>query len=495
MSIKSSVFSAPTNVMALFHPFTTPAYNEVPGIPIGIDAFSREVVNFDPWLLKDAGIIDSTWGMFLGPKGQGKSASMKILAFRLMLITAGYQIMKTTINDYKPEGKDSEYALFSEACNSVVFKISDMEVNPLESRLFMSADGVPYELGILGVAEMLARFGKKGELDGNEGSALRATIALMLRYNEHFWSVDLFMKLLTSLRVEEIGVYYKDIDTKLNAQLQKRAEQFPAFTEAYEKLRERTYEVNANQDPQEIVAAATRVSKYIETVLKSSYGHMIGTKHSLFEMITQQVVTKDWRGVKGDGETLMRTLENLIKSFAYENNRHDLMAHIELDDEKHKSMDNLEFAKSNSFLSEIARGLRTLNLSATHEFDSLRKGGVGSELYNLGDRVIANNGFFFVGKQRNNPRVLNELRTLLRLTEENTRILPQLPKRHFLMKFGEEEPARVIRMFATPVELEFLGTNAAADYMIDRPSIMKADDLARFAQENGVVLAGAGRAA
>ncbi len=488
MSIRASVFSAPTNVMALMHPFVTPAYNEVPGIPIGIDARSREIVNFDPWLLKDAGLINSTWGLFIGPKNVGKSAFLKILSFRLMLLSAGYTSMRTAINDYKPEGKDSEYSAFSRACNSIVFRIADMQVNPFDSRLFMSDENKPYELGLLGTAEMLCEFKKGSDLTGYENPALRAAISAMLRYDERYWSPNLLFKLLRSLAEDEVINYYDDLDNRLLGQLKARSVHADQ-SNGLERIQQRVT-AGDNYSMQRIIEAGSEVANYLGDILTGSFGHMFGDKHSMYDLQTQDVVTKDWRGVDPDAEKLMRALDISIKTFAFENNRLDLLPHIEDDDEKHKPMDNIGYARANSFQSEIARSAHTVNLSATHELNSLRKGAVGSELYNLGNRIINNNGFFLIGRQPNKPDVLDELRDRCRLTDADRDMLPTLPNRHFLLCLGETEPARLIRTFATEVELPMLGTNSAVDRMNDRPDVFSEEDLALYAQANGVALAG-----
>ena len=121
MGINASVFSGPTDLLAMGHPFCSVAYNETDGIPFGIDVRSGAIVYFDPWLLKNAGLINSAFGMLLGPKGHGKSATMKILALRLMLIAAGNQTMRAANNDYKPEGSDSESGEVRRVTGSKVF--------------------------------------------------------------------------------------------------------------------------------------------------------------------------------------------------------------------------------------------------------------------------------------------------------------------------------------------------------------------------------------
>jgi hypothetical protein len=500
MGINASVFSGPTNLMALGHPFCSPAYTDIPGIPFAIDIHSRELVCFDPWLLKDAGIINSAFGMILGPKNHGKSATLKILAGRLMLVSAGYQQMHVAINDYKPEGKASEYAEFSKAHGSRVFSIASMSVNPFEARLFQlsstDTDAV-YELGILGAAEVICEFEKHSPLTGHENTALRIALHTMLQKSQLLWSPHMLFKLLRSIDDEQITAYFNNLDQKLVSQLTERIERVRKLNNVSDGTLDgvisQLKQLAAAQDNhryEDIKSAADTVSTYLGSALTGTYANMFGDKDSLYEMVTQDVATKDWRNVGPDAEKLFRILHTNIQVAAIESNRIDLVPHIELDDEKHKSMDSLISVKAHSFLSEIARGIHLCNLSATHRFSSVRRGDVGSELYNLGNTIINNLGFVLIGQQPDKPEILNEIQGLYSLSNADTQMLTVLPKYTFGMKLGESQKMRFLKVFATPFELGFLGSNAATDRMIDRPDVLNPADLQRFAEMNGIAYVG-----
>lgn len=492
MGINASVFSGPTDLLAMGHPFCSVAYNEEEGIPFGIDVNSGAVVYFDPWKLKNAGIINSAFGMLLGPKGHGKSATMKIIALRLMLIAAGYQTTRIAVNDYKPEGSESEYGEVSRVTGSKVFRIAEMSVNPFDADLYMSRSSNAYELGILGTSEAICEFAKGSDLKGHENTAHRIGIHAMLQNDQSLWSPPTLFKALRSITDKQIEAYFNDLDNKLQHQLMARLDGIDDATQkkAVESQIRELVHAKDNHKFEDIKAAADNVSTMLGDVLTGSYASMFGNRHSLYAMSTQRAVTKDWRGVEPEAETLMRIIDTRIKIAAIENNRIDLLPHIEIDDEKHKSMDNLVYAKSHSFFSEIARGTHTCNLSATHRFDSVRRGGVGSELYDLGETIINNLGFVMIGRQNDDPRILKELQTRYELSNDRTRLLTDLPNYTFAMKIGETEKIRIVRVFATPNELAIMKTNASTDRMIDRPDVFNVEQIERFAKENGVVYIG-----
>jgi len=491
MAIKSSTFTAPTHVMALGHPFVSPAYTNVGGVPIGIDVYTRELVFFDPWLLKNAGVINTTFGILLGIIGQGKSATLKIIALRLMMLAAGYGMMRTGINDYKPEGKGSEYQAFSEVCQSEVFRLNNMSINPFEPRLFevVGNSHEVYELGIIEMAETLCEFGKGAPLEGHEDTALRAAVAAMLEGDRQFWTPHILYKLLRSLTRLQALTYLRVLDDKIEKQAEKKLALAPNSAAAKETLGKIVH-ARDNLNVDVVLQAADRVATYLGNILNGSYGSMFGNTHSLYDMLAQRAVTKDWRGMRPEAETLMRTIDTRLKISIVENNRFDLLTHLDLDDEKHKSMDNLIYARSNAYFGEIARGTPYANLSATHRLASIRKGGVGSEQYDLGNTIINNLGWVFIGNQGNDKTVLSELQERYDLTDSDTQLLATLPPHTFGVKLGQREKFRIIEVFATPMELEVLGTNAATDMMVNRPDIMDDDQLRLFAENNQIAFLG-----
>lgn len=474
--------------MALGHPFVSPIVNQVPGVPIGINIVSKERVRFHPWELKQRGIMLTSFGTVLGDVGTGKSSLLKLIAFRLMMLSAGYDMLRVAINDYKPEGKDSEYESLTRVARSKVFHMGSMGVNPFARELFITEDGTLYELGLLDVAQAICEFSKENSLTGEEHTALRVGIMLMLEMDVLFRSPHSLEKALRSMTDADIVAYFGNLDGRLRNQLTKRMESVKdaeikgMFTQQIEKMvtRPDTFE------PGVVRRAAHKVATYLSTVLYGSYANMFGDSHSLYDMYTQRVVTKDWRNVREDAEKLMRIIDTTIKITAVENNRIDLLPHLEIDDEKHKSMDNLVYARSNAYMSEIARSTHICNMSATHRLDSIRKGDVNGELYRLGQTIINNQGFVFLGKQKNDPVALNELRDRYRLTYEQRNMLPIMPPWHFIMVLGDTDKPQVMRTFVTPLELAAMQTNEATYRMNRRPDPQSDANMREFARLNGL---------
>jgi len=489
MATKATSFSAPTHVMALTHPFVTPAYTPARGIPFLVDALSRESVGSDYWHLKNMNVINTKMGIALGNVGHGKSALLKIAAVRLMMSSAGYTMFRSVINDYKTEWNDSEYGKISKITGSVVFRMAQMRFNPFEKRLFLDKDGKMNILGLMNMAELLAEFSKKVFLSSVESVALSIALSIMLEMDEVTWTPAMLEKLSRSLTTQQIQAHYNRIDETLVEELSERARgiEDPSLLALTLQQIELYSGASNNFDVAEIKAAGVQVSFYYHNLLYGKSGAMFGTTHSMYDLYTQRAVTKDWRGLTFEAETLLRTIGNIIHMTAIENNRTDLLPHLNIDDEMHRPMSNIVYAKFLAYLSEIARSTSTLFLSASHRLASIRKGGEKSEQADYGATVINNMGFAFLGQQRNDAVVLNELADRFRLTTKNKNGLATLPPRHFVYVQGDTEPPRLVRTFATPSEIALLPTNQANDYMLDRPNPYNEGDIFRYAEENGFV--------
>lgn len=523
MSVKASVFAGPTNVMALGHPFAGPAYAESGGIPIGIDVNTREVVCIDLWMLKKMGIINTKFGIVFADIGSGKSTLLKILAIRSMVMSAGFSQMRVSINDYKPEAEESEYGAFSAVVKSKIFKMADMQFNPLEPRLFNAKDSRTYELGILDMARVMAEFSKTDSLEGYQFTALRIALAVMLQTPDDLWEPKLLFKLAGSLTEQQITYYHTDLDQKLKSQMQDRLNNLKQVnndnlaesgkeswqrTPAEQSIAEDQRKTGAmSLSGQEVISLATakdnfyvreiqkagaEVQRMGYDLLQGPVGTMIGRKNSLYDLYTQRATTKDWRGLGKQVEMFARIIDNNFRIGMIEGNRADLLPHFELDDEKHKSMDSLTYARTNAFTSEIARGTHMVSMSASHRPASIRKGAEGSELWNLGQTIINNQGFAFLGHQQNMPEILNELGNRYRLGDFK-HDLPYLPRYTFIASFGNTELPRKIRVFVTPKELAMVQTDSATDSILDRPDIMSPENLRRYAANNGIAYIGGER--
>lgn len=493
--MKGASFLATIGQTAHAHPFVDASPYQLPGFPIGINLRNRSLVCIDFWLLKQLGNIHSTFVQIFGPKDCGKSGLLKLFGVYGLMRVAYYDKMRVVIHDRKPEGEESEYSALSRRTNCKPFYMGDMQANPFERRLYLRQtdnDDV-YELGIIEMAKLLAEYNSNIPLSELEYDALRVAVFEMIyQYLEENWSPPVLAKICASPDPHMLERYEVALHNKLVAQAEERA----AKAENNEVRDRMTAEIKelANRPRllqfSELAAASMSLAIRLENLLEGELGRIIGSRHSLYELNTQQATVKIWQGMTEKAETLARIIDTRISLLASELNRADLLPHIVIDDERHRSMENLEYAKTLSYQSEIARANYTLNMGGSHWHSSLRKGGAGSELWNIGDLVIRNSGLRIYGRLANDPAMVREVMDMNHLTPTEATMLTVLPNYCFGAKlYGESGPMVFFRAIAPQILLrDIMQTNSAASLMSTPTEIGSYAWLWEYAKRNGLEL-------
>lgn len=490
--MKGPSLVGPTSLIALGHPFASSEGRQFPGVPLGINIRNGRLVMFDPWLLRTLGLISSTQLLVLAKLEHGKSALVKMLAVRLYLLSMGYSTMRIVINDYKPENTGSEYGALAKFFESKPFTMRDMRINPFERRLFLNSgdDKNGYELGMLNIAQLLCEYDTT-EMDEMQRYALRiAMYGMLSSVGEQAWSPEALARVASSLQDEVIDGYHASLDRKLVTQIKEtlmRVED-PEVRRSIEERIEALVRTPHNIQVQEIQDAGIHVGARLDNLLNGPLGGMFGAKNSLYDTLTQRAVNKDWRGMNPAAETLMRMLDTQIKIMAGELNRKDLLPDIEIDDEQHRAMSNLQYARQRAYFTEIARGMKTLHMGVSHTLDSIRPGNTDSESYRLGDKIIRNTGLIIYGRQdAANTAMLREIQRREGISDNDLQTLTILPPHTFGFKLGENEYMQFVRVIATPLELQTLiQSNSAVSEMVNRPSLTSPEDLMAFAEANKI---------
>lgn len=479
---------------AMAHGWTNSLRTRYAGLPFFMEMQGGECIPFDPWWLKKNGFIKSTTMLIYGPLDHGKSAFIKMLAFRLAMLVWGFSLFRLVINDRKPEGTEGEYGALSRLFDCTPYSMRDMQINPFERSLFLAKPDSrePYELGLLDLAQVLCEY-EFGPQTPIERYALRVALYDMLHADdEAAWSPERLQRISGSLLPEMKDGYHKHLDARLVAQT---AEQLERVTDVEVKQRiiARTTELVSVEPniPFEVLRdAGVANAARLGSLLHGPLGSMFGVKHSLYGMLTQRLVDKDWRGMLPNAETLMHILETRIKTIATDMHRVDLLPHMDISDELHKSMDNLMFAEMKSYEREVARSMPTLQVDGTHAPNSILKGGKDSPLYNIGEKIIDNTALTFYGRMPNKKSLLDEIQDRETLTNAQRKELPHFQQYVFGAKFGKNEPWMQLHPLATDLDQLFIGSNQAVEDIMNRPSTLSPDDMRRFAEKNGLTYVG-----
>jgi hypothetical protein len=465
---RAASFRAPTAQMLAAHPFGGPAHSLSTGLVIGKYTYRHEPWFLDLYMEKANGILPALNGIALGKKNCGKTSLMKIIAHRYVLIGAGLGYMRVAVNDHRPEAGRSEYAALADALGGEVYDIASRNVNPFEASLELG------DLSVLEMANMLCEHVNKAPIIGAEFDALKVAVWMMLQLHPLLWSIETLLNRCLAMTIVDIQREQADMDSRMRERLEARIKKFAKNDFEGEGIRLELagiYRDPSTQAVDEIMRARFKIASHLRSLLEGKYGKMLGGGDSLFNMLTQPIVVKDWRGVTGDAVGLMRAIDHRIQINAIERELFHLYPNIELDDEDHRSMEHLTYAKSKSLKSKINRSTRMINISGSHRLSDYRRGGAGSELAAYGQSIIDDMDFFFVGKQTPVKEHLDELQQRLNLNEQQRTDLPLIPEHVFGAKIGETEPYEYVQALPNKKEWEIIKSNKSNDDMVNRPGL------------------------
>lgn len=501
--IRMRAFSGPTQHLTLRHPFATRSPIFKVGVPIGIDVFSHELILLDPAWLKAMNYIDSMMFAFFGVKGFGKSATLKIIAMRLGMLTAGYEEMRFTINDHKVLKQDRndgsteqgmEYDALAGLMGCVPFVMSRMRVNPFDPKICKTYSQ------LLAMAELLASFSATDMLDVRTKRALRVAVLRMHGMRDELWSPAILLDIIRTLRDEDVTAYHRRARDLLRKEHEARKLSLKATLKP-EELRKLDAEFSEQVDRDITIStpfsldAKEKLYDLLDDLFSGPDSEIFGNSHSMYDMYGQRASVKQWIGFAtgGNGENIMRTLDARMTSFIIENGQWELLSHLELDDELDKSMKSPISAESKAWLSKIARSIPRTTLGASQRETDLLKGSVDSQHYRWGESYLDDLGGIFLARQRGSKKYLDSVQERHYLTNTQRNMLPNLPKYTMFIKGGEEHPASLMRVFATEEELPYLKTDQTNEQLLLRPGIGSLEAIELYAQVNGVRLIGGGR--
>lgn len=387
-----------------------------------------------------------------------------------------------------------EYDTIARLMGCEPFVMSAMRVNPFDSRICKTYSQ------LLAMATLLASFGGLDRLDVRTKRTLRVAVLRMFKRDPIFWTPAGLLDTVRTLCEQDVADYHDGSRSILIREYASKRrvlrrtlnkEDLAKADQDFRAMLDREITLSSELT----LAGKEHLFDLLDDVFSGPDADLFGDSHGMFDMYAQRASVRQWTGFAsgGIGETIMRTLDAQLRSFAIENGQMELLAHLELDDERHRSISNIVNARASAYFSKIARSLPIVNLSATQRMSDLRKGDVGSEHYLLGESIIDDLGGVLLARQRGSKAALDEIQERYVLTNTQRAMLPRLPKYTMFLKPSEEYPASLMQVFATPTELPLLKTDQSNEQLLKRPGIAVLRNIERYAEINGVKLIGAGR--
>lgn len=460
-------FSGTPESYAGLHPWNGPGPLCPQGIYLGRNLRSGNREYFDPWWLKQNGIIDATNCAVLGKRGFGKSAWGKTVTPRLSMLQAGQrpdglgpEDMRIWLSNRKPEGGAAEVKEVADFLGSPVWELRHRSsFNTYATDMGLS----PWDFMEVGINQ--AEFSAGMKLTNFQPLALQVGMSKMLRLHRDVSSDEVVAATLRGLTLADVNAYFKSADEAILNTYQS------AFTERPELENQLNLVLNLphHVPEQEFLRDAALVAAYIQRVTGGDFGGIFGGAGSPRKMLTQRLLAIDWSGTTEKGRSWADAMLWKWLSVALDNNDLALIPHINLGDEEHEVMSSLPHARFMTGFLKKLRAFHTFDIRITQFITDISEVGTeGSELRSLAETIARSFGFYVVFRQPEDDKTALWLASL-GTSDLDIQACFQLPIGCCALIVPDQEiPIRFYEHEVMPIEQPLIKSNSVVDRMMER---------------------------
>lgn len=465
---KGRLFNAPPRSAAQWHPFSAPAPLCKSGIPLGINLRTRRIVMFDPWMMKMLGILHSLMILVLGQKGFGKSTLLKTLAIRLAMLQAGQtsgipNAMRIRMHDRRRETGFGENKLVMDYLWG-----ENIVLNRAQSINLLDLSIGTNIWDILDIMVNACELASGRQLENHQPLALQVGVHKLLEHDPRLVSLELLENIIRNLKLIDIDEYYRASDNQLLASYNER------FAGRPELLQQLGQSLNGKHHvvESEFQHDASLVAGYIGRILYGEYGRIFGGTRPLDQLLNHPVANWDWSGLTDKARQLLIAMQWKWQMIAHDNNRTDLIPHVNTGDEDHELMSSLMHVRYWAAYSAKARAFSTADFQATQYLSQISQAGAeGSEIRGLAGNILRGVGCYFLGHIGENDTDAEDAYSRLGVSDQDIDVLRQGNPGCF----GILVPGHKLTYYQhviTPIEATLVQTNAANDAMVDRVPVL-----------------------
>jgi hypothetical protein len=416
-----------------------------------------------------------------GLRESGKSTLMKSLAIRLPGMQAGLDdsryplTFRERITDQRFEGEAGEYTDLTEALRSKV--IHPMELGGINCLDSAMGD----ELSLLETAINLSETVRGRQLTGYQ--PLAHQVAMHKMYNTERRAVagpNLYERILRGLTIEDAWEYDRTRDESLKKRLEWRAGDNPGL------LKQLNLDFNATSviSKENFESDAGEMAASFSQLLHGDYGSLFGDKISLSNLLGQEVTTVYQSGMSIKMRNVFDALMGKWMVWAMENNRPDMIPHLNIGDEAQDSYKSLMWLRFYDDYVRKARSYHMWDIRSTQFEGRLRTiGPAGSEQRELAETIDLGVSMRFIGKQPKDADILESL-TDMGFSDEDAWFTTNLPQGCFALKLPDR-PAVFFQHIVTEVESRLIKTNRSNERMMNRANVWSFEEIRRRALEMG----------
>lgn len=465
---KGRLFTAPPRSAAQWHPFSAPAPLSQSGIPLGVNLRTRRIVMFDPWMMKRLGVLHSLMFLVLGQKGFGKSTLLKTLAIRFAMLQAGQtngvaNPMRIRMHDRRREtGYGENKPTIDYLWGEHIVLNRAQSINLLDLSIGTNI------WDILDIMVNACELASGRQLEHYQPLALQVGVHKLLTHDPALVSLELLENIIRRLEVRDVDAYFRATDSQLLGNYRKQLADRPDLLQQLGSDLEGTHHIVESDFQRD----ASLVAGYIGRILYGEYGRIFGGTRPLEQLLNHPVANWDWSGLTDKARQLLIAMQWKWQMIAHDNNRHDLIPHVNIGDEDHELMSSLMHVRFWAAYSAKARAFSTGDFQATQYLSQISQaGGEGSEIRGLAGNILRGVGCYFLGHIGDDDLNAEEAYSRLGVSDQDIRVLKQGGPGCFGILVPEHK-LTYYQHIITPNEAVLVQTNAANDAMVDRVPVL-----------------------
>ncbi len=486
--MRGQAFKANPNAVALWQPWISPKHPQREGIPLGYDLRTGKPVMFFPWSLD----THSTTFQIEGEKNAGKSTFMKVVMPRLLGLQASDPygnptLMRGRINSRKSEQGVAEFAPLTEALASPVYDIG-LQGSINLFGLFR------HEADLIEVAINIAQ-----EIGGASLPPQASSVAIMVAMRQimtqtpEIVSPVVLEAVLRNLNIKDFEEYHRDNRVAALKQFETELTERPGLLNSLSIELPRYGDIDASY-----LHAARYAADCFAQLVHGNYGRAFGGTNSLYDVLSQQVVTLNWENMPENAQVILEAVLLKAEASAIVQAKRDIgegrdlsgiIPHVNMSDEEGGAMKSLMHARFMAEKQNKSRAYPTADFRAVQYYGQITNAGdEGSELRGLAQEIENGVGCRIIFRQPSDTNFLERF-SRLGMSDPDVELLPQLGRGQAFLLLRDHPPL-LFQTVITETELPLVQTNSARANMVNAVPVWSSKEFQERAARLGYTSVG-----
>jgi len=460
------------------------------------------VVYFDPWLLKDMGLITGLIFLMLGVRGSGKTSLLIELITELIARQAGIdkktgypnemnvRITTRKANmgneddeelDEDDENSEAEFKATNDFLYGNFVDINQQGfINIFDPKMGMSEWDL-LETGV-NVCELA---NNEVPLINFQPLALQVGVHKMLTQFSAIASPEVLEVATRTLTMYDLENYFFRSNSEVLGTFDKVLAQQPELKAQLGVTMNKPH----NVPKQEFLHDAGFVSAQMGRVLRGDFGHVFGGTNSLHDILSDTVTTLNMTGLNSKARTLVESMLWKWNTIAMTRKDYGLIPGINIGDEEHEGAESLMYMRYWAQNVAKARAYRTADFRATQYRKQLTEAGSeGSEIRAKANQINTGIGAHFIGRMADIDSAVEDLSGFGVAEHDIMNTVDYGPGQFGFLIPGQ--PIFPFQALLTPTQFELARSDQATESMMEFMPVMSFEHIQERERQVGFVQLG-----